>query len=97
MATMRDRLLEQPHYDDTARLWYNEDATKREGKMMLRLTEEYLAQDTFQALLDDGWEPVRADSVKVMQDFQFWIEARHNDVPDRDQLRREWFDFLKQQ
>lgn len=96
MTTFRDKLLGQPHPEDTARLWYNEDETRREGKFMLKLTEEYLAQDTFQALLDAGWEPVRADRIRTMEDFWCWIEDHHNDVPTRDQLRRDWFDFIKQ-
>lgn len=95
MTTFRDELLNRPHEEDTARLWYNEDETRSEGKFMLKLTAEYLAQDTFQALLNDGWEPVRADAISTMEDFWCWIEEHHNDVPTRDDLRRDWFDFIK--
>lgn len=82
----------------TARLWYNEDMTRRTGEMQLRLSEEYQAQETFEASLQAGWEPVRADDIGVMRDFGRWLESRHRkDVPDRDQLRREWFDYIKQE
>lgn len=95
MTTFRDELLNRPHEEDTARLWYNEDETRSEGKLMLKLTEEYLAQDTFQALLNDGWEPVRADAISVMEAFWCWIEEHHDDIPTRDDLRRDWFEFIK--
>jgi len=81
---------------DTARLWYNEDMSRRTGKLELRLSEEYQAQETFEASLRDGWNPVRADEISVISDFGRWLEAKHkSDTPDRNELRREWFDFIK--
>ena len=79
----------------TARLWYNEEMTRRTGKMQLRLSDEYQAQETFEASLQAGWEPVRADELGVISAFGRWLELRHKDVPDRDQLRREWFEYIK--
>lgn len=96
MGTHRENMLNRELSGDTARLWYNEDMTRRTGKLELRLSEEYQAQETFEASLQAGWEPVRADEIGVMRDFGKWLEVRHKDVPDRDQLRREWFDFLKE-
>lgn len=95
MATFRESLLNKAYADDTARLWYNENASRKEGKPILHLTEEYLAQNTFQSLLDAGWEPVRAGKISVMESFWRWIENNHNDIPTRDELRRNWFDFIK--
>lgn len=83
---------------DTARLWYNEDETRKSGNFTTKLTGEYLHQDTFQILLNEGWEPVRADELNTIKRFGEWLGLLHkSDVPDRDQLRREWFDFIKQQ
>lgn len=95
MGTHRDDMLNRELSGDTARLWYNEDETRSEGKLMLKLTAEYLAQDTFQALLNDGWEPVRADVISVLEAFWCWIEEHHDDIPTRDELRRDWFEFIK--
>ena len=96
--TFRDALSNRKDDEDTARLWYHEDETRKSGNFTTRLTGEYLHQDTFSILLQEGWEPVRADSISTMKAFGEWLKERHkNETPDRDQLRREWFDFIKQQ
>ncbi len=89
-------MLDRALSGDTARLWYNEAMTRRTGEMQLRLSEEYQAQETFEASVRDGWEPVRADNIGVIRDFGKWLRQCHShDIPDRDTLRREWFDFIK--
>lgn len=98
MTTLRDILLNKPLARDGARLWYNEDESKEKRRLALKLTDEYLAQETYMALLNEGWLPVRADDLPVMQHFAEWLRGYHRqDAPDRDQLRKDWFVFCEQE
>ncbi len=95
--TFREALLQKPETEDTARLWYHEEKTRKSGNFTTRLTGEYLHQDTFNILLQEGWEPVRADTLTTIKHFGEWLAQRHkHDTPDRDQLRREWHDYIKE-
>lgn len=95
--TFREALLQRREKEETARLWYHEEETRKNGKITTILTGEYLHQDTFNILLQEGREPVRADEISKMKAFGEWLAKKHqHDVPDRDQLRREWFDFIKE-
>lgn len=95
--TRLKEIFKKKMHDDSARLWYSVFESSEKGKLKFRLTDEYISQDTYMALLNDGWEPVRADSIGTIKKFEKWLIEHHKtDVPDRDQLRREWFDFCEE-
>lgn len=98
MTILRDALLSKPLPQDSVRLWYNEDESREKGRLVFKFTDEYLAQETYMALLNERWLPVRADEAAVIRRFADWLNGYYRQVPpDRDQLRRAWFVFCEQE
>jgi hypothetical protein len=102
---LRPRSMEEWHKEmhewamkhaDDVKLWYNEDETRKNGELSFKDTEQYPDEAKYNMLLTSGWEPVRTDTRQTISAFRQWLSDRHYpQTPSRDQLRRDWFLFIK--